>query len=63
MGYAAAMANPDHGMKLIAAVSLAVCVAAMALVYFAGWRSDEAATVFVVCLLFTPILAARLRGP
>lgn len=62
MGYAAHM-DDDYGMKVFAGAGAVLCALVMLVIFFSGWRSEEAGTTFVVCLLFLPICAARLRGP
>jgi hypothetical protein len=63
MRYAAAMeGDNDRGIKLIAGGGVALCALVLLVIFFAGWRDEQAATVFVTCLLFLPICAARVRG-
>lgn len=54
--------DDDRGVALLAGIGAALCALALLVIYMANWRGDEAATVFVVCLLFLPICAARMRG-
>jgi len=56
------MQSDDDGVKGMASAGAVLCVLTMAAIFFAGWRSDTAATVFVVCLMFLPLCAARLCG-
>lgn len=61
MGYPAAM-DDDRGVILLAGIGAALCALALLVIYMANWRGEQAATVFVICLLFLPICAARMRG-
>lgn len=54
--------DDDRGMTLLAGAGAALCALSLLILYFSGWRGEQAATVFVVCLLFLPICAARMRG-
>jgi hypothetical protein len=43
-------AEQDRGMTLLTNASMIACALAALVIYMTGWRGDEAAVVFILCL-------------